>query len=217
MTILPTFGFGFVLGIKHAFDADHLIAVSTMLYEHKNPYRVALIGTFWGIGHTTTLFIVGLGVLLLRISITEPVAERLELAVGVMLIILGIQTILKRSYVHKHAHSHGEVTHTHFHQNHNHQHRKSFIIGSIHGFAGSGVLMILVLSLVKTVWEGIIYIILFGIGSTLGMTIITLIIGIPLSKSLKVFANTERFLRIGMGSLSILFGLFVLRSVLLNL
>jgi len=217
INLLPTLGFGFALGIKHAVEADHLIAVSTMLSEHKNPYRAALIGTFWGIGHTSTLFIVGLGVLLLRISIPEATTQKLELLVAVMLIILGIQSLYKRSQVHEHEHRHGEMIHIHMHQNHTHQHRKSFIIGSLHGFAGSGALMILVLSLIKTVWEGIVYIIIFGIGSTLGMTIVSLVIGIPFSKSLKAFASAEKFLRLGMGTLSILFGIYILTEVLLNL
>jgi len=214
INIFSTFGFGLLLGIKHAFEADHLIAVSTMLTEQKNPYRAAMIGTFWGIGHTTTLFIVGLFVLILRLSIPEQMAGKLEIFVGIMLIILGIQSIFKKNSIHTHTHTHGDLTHSHQHDNHNHQHRKSFMIGIVHGLAGSGALMILVLSLIQSVLQGIIYILLFGIGSIAGMTLMSLIIGIPFSKSLEKFNRAEKYMRIFMGSISVIFGISVIIAIL---
>lgn len=213
MTIFSTLGFGLLLGIKHAFEADHLIAVTTMLHEQKDARRAALVGTFWGIGHTTTLFVVGLIVLVLRVSIPEAIAVRLEGIVGVMLILLGIQAILKKNILHTHSHAHEGESHSHLHTNHHHQHKKSFLIGTIHGLAGSGALMVLVLSLVQSVWEGIVYIALFGIGSTIGMTLMSLFLGVPLSKSLAMFNKTERYVRVGMGIVSIIFGLFVLAEI----
>jgi cytochrome c biogenesis protein CcdA len=210
LSVFSTLGFGLILGIKHAFDADHLIAVSTMLYEQKSPKKAALIGAFWGIGHTTTLFVVGLIVLLLRLSIPEMIAERIEIIVGFMLIFLGIRTMLSKNTLHEHEHAHDDQQHTHIHDTHNHQHKKSFLIGTIHGLAGSGALMILVLSLIKTVWEGVIYILIFGIGSTLGMTMMSFFLGIPIAKTFQTFAKTERILRIIMGSVSIIFGLVII-------
>lgn len=209
-----TLGFGLLLGIKHAFEADHLIAVSTMLTEKKSPQRAALIGTFWGIGHTTTLFMVGLSVLLLRLSIPQAIAERLEIIVGVMLIILGTQAIRKKVVSHEHEHTHGSITHSHLHKDHRHQHKKSFFIGMVHGLAGSGGLMVLVLSLINSVWQGILYILLFGLGSTISMTFMSLVIGLPLSKSLTVFNKTERYIRLIAGTISILFGTSIIYSLL---
>lgn len=213
MSLLSILGFGLLLGIKHAFDADHLIAVSTILAEHKNSKRAALIGTFWGIGHTTTLFIVGLAVLLLRLTIPEPIAEKLEGAVGVMLVLLGVQAILQKLDLKEHSHSHEDGTHTHIEESHSHRHKKSFLIGSVHGLAGSGALMVLVLSLITSVWEGVLYIIVFGLGSTLSMTLMSLLIGIPFAKSMALFSKTERYIRVVMGSISVLFGGYILYSL----
>lgn len=214
INIFYTFGFGLLLGIKHAFEADHLIAISTMLTEQKNPYRAALIGTFWGIGHTTTLFIVGLFVLLLRLSIPPLVAERLEIFVGIMLIILGIQAIIKKVTIHKHNHTHGNIVHSHQHEDHFHRHRKSFLIGIVHGLAGSGALMVLVISLIQSIWQGIIYILLFGLGSIISMTLMSLIIGIPFFKSFTKFNQAEYYLRVLMGTISIIFGTSIIVTVL---
>ncbi|OGK20287.1 hypothetical protein A2866_06410 [Candidatus Roizmanbacteria bacterium RIFCSPHIGHO2_01_FULL_39_8] len=214
MNELYTLGFGLLLGIKHVFEADHLIAISTMLTEKKNPQKAALIGTFWGIGHTTTLFVVGLSVLLLRLSIPQAIAERLEIIVGLMLIVLGVQSIRKKVVSHEHKHTHGSISHSHLHQDHTHQHKKSFFIGMVHGFAGSGALMVLVLSLINSVWQGILYILLFGLGSTISMTFMSLVIGLPLSKSLTVFNKTEQYIRLLAGMISVLFGISIIYSIL---
>src|SRR3989338_3772304 len=100
-----TFGFGLLLGVKHAIEADHVIAVSTIVSEQRSPSKAALVGTYWGVGHTTTLFIVGIVTLLLKVSIPERISLLLELLVGFMLIILGTKSILKRN-ISYHTHIH---------------------------------------------------------------------------------------------------------------
>lgn len=204
--MVSTLGFGLLLGIKHAFDADHLIAVSTILHREKQPARAALIGAFWGIGHTSTLLVVGLAVLILKLSIPVIVAERIELVVGIMLVVLGIQAMTRKGELHEHAYTHGSQTHTHPHFDHRHQHTKSFLIGTVHGLAGSGALMVLVLSLINSVWEGMLYILVFGIGSTVSMSMMSLLLGIPVSRSLSVIAKAEQYLRAGIGLVSVAFG-----------
>ncbi len=211
MNEIYALSFGLLLGIKHAFEADHLIAVSTMLAEHKNTKKAAFIGMFWGIGHTTTLLIVGLFVLFLSLSIPEYIASRLEGIVGMMLIMLGIQSITNSS----HGHNHLTIPNLeNTNQTAKRLHKKSFLIGMVHGLAGSGGLMILVLSLIHSVWEGVLYILLFGIGSIISMSAMSLLIGIPLSKSMRVFKKTERYIRIIAGVISILFGIFIIISLL---
>jgi cytochrome c biogenesis protein CcdA len=216
INIFSTLGFGLLLGIKHAFEADHLIAVSTILTGQKSTRKAALVGTFWGIGHTTTLFIVGLCVLILRLSIPEPIAQKLEVLVGIMLVVLGIQNLIKKTDSHTHEHKHDALSHTHMHHSHQHQHQhgKSFIIGMVHGLAGSGALMVLVLSLINSIWQGVVYILLFGFGSTVSMTIMSLLIGVPLSKSLTVFNKAEKYIRIVAGTISIVFGIFIIFTML---
>ena len=215
---LLTLLLGFFLGIKHAFDADHIIAVSTMVTEHKNPFKASLVGTFWGIGHTTTLFIVGIIVLLLKITIPENVSLSLEMIVGFVLVLLGIKAIReKQESLHMHVHTHDQESHVHphLHSNHNHWHKHyySFAIGLIHGLAGSGVLMILVLSTINEIFQGVYYILLFGIGSIIGMTVISFFVGIPFIYSAKKFPYIEKYLRVVAGILSIVFGLSIVYEI----
>lgn len=215
---LLTLLLGFFLGIKHAFDADHIIAVSTMVTEHQNPFKASLIGTFWGVGHTTTLFITGILVLLLKINIPERLSLFLEMIVGFMLVFLGIRTLLTRQlFFHTHIHTHHQKQHKHphFHLNYNHWHKhyKSFLIGTIHGLAGSGALMILILSTIRNILSGIYYILLFGIGSIVGMTLISFIIGIPFHYSTKKIPSVEKYLKIITGMVSIIFGILMIYEI----
>ncbi len=212
---IPLLIFGFLLGIKHAFDTDHIVAVSTMISEFKNPFRASLAGAFWGFGHTTTLFIIGLIILLLKISIPENISLSFELLVGFMLVFLGIRAIWQRNInLHEHIHQHKNSAHSHLHfhtlTKHFHRHHKSFLIGIIHGLAGSGALMILVLSTVHSILEGIYYILIFGIGSIVGMSLISILIGFPLVYSTQKFPKAEKYLRIITGTLGIIFGIILI-------
>ena len=217
-TILFTFLFGIFLGFKHALEADHLTAVMTLVTEHKNSFRAALIGTFWGIGHTTTLFMVGLAVLILKINIPLRLGLGLESLVGIMLVILGIRALLKTEELHEHAHEHGVSEHSHIHSDHrhHHQHKRSFLIGAVHGLAGSGALMVLVLSTFRSVAQGVIYILLFGMGSIVGMTAMSFLIGLPLTfakSKLTRFNKLEMILQKTAGTLSIILGLGIVYEI----
>lgn len=191
---------GFLLGARHALDADHLAAVSTLVAVRPDVRISGWIGCAWGFGHTAMLLLVGLGVLLFKVTIPVPVGRALEFGVGLMLIVLGVS--LARSlyregwHFHPHAHTHA---HTHVHEGkphaHLHSHRfgtdhghphwlhrsmKPFAIGMVHGLAGSAALLLLVLSAVRTFWEGMAYILAFGIGSIVGMAVLGIIIALPL-------------------------------------
>lgn len=210
--IFFTLVLGFILGIKHAFEPDHVIAVSTIVSEQKNPFKAALIGTFWGLGHTFTLFIIGIIVLFLKLSIPENLTFSLEGLVGIMLVILGIRVMVKGKQFHAHKHEHDQVIHKHLHYKEqvvDHKHHVSFLVGIIHGIAGSGVSMLLVLSTVPSVTLGLYYILVFGLGSVLGMSMMSFIIGIPFSYSFAGFPQLEKNLRFAAAVLSILFGLFI--------
>lgn len=210
-TLLLIFLFGLFLGFKHAFDIDHLVAVATLVTEHKNTFRAALIGVFWGFGHTTTLFIVGLIILLLKINIPERVSLSLDFLVALMLIGLGIRTLRSQTRsLHTHSHHHDHEHHTHPHVTHQHAHHRSFAIGAVHGLAGSGAIMILVLSSFRSLIGGLMYILLFGIGSVVGMSLMSIVMGLPFIYSTKKFASfnqVEKNLRHIAGTVSIGFGL----------
>ena len=124
---------GFFLGMRHATDPDHVIAVSTIVTRNRNLGRAALIGAFWGLGHTITIFAVGTGIILFNLVIPARVGLSMEVSVGIMLIILGVMNVMAflravrtapdganedvhdESMVHSHRHSHGGIVHSHLH------------------------------------------------------------------------------------------------------
>lgn len=191
---------GLITGLRHSMEADHVAAVSTLVAGGQNRLRRApLLGLLWGVGHTATLFVAGLIVLLLAISIPEKVSGRLEFGVGMMLIVLGATTltgfnagkffrgILGRGVKHSHVHAHGDIgiVHSHDHDHHDeHRHgHKSLIVGMIHGMAGSGALMLVVLSTINSVPLGLAYIAIFGAGSIASMAAMSALIGLPFSRA----------------------------------
>jgi sulfite exporter TauE/SafE len=222
-SLLAAFGLGLLLGIQHALDPDHLIAVSTIVSEHKNFKWASLIGAFWGLGHTTTLFIVGLLVIGLRLTIPPRLGSGLELLVAVMLVILGLN-VLRKAFgaerVHLHTHSHNPVTHTHLHahenpaQDHAHAHafkamRRPFIVGMVHGLAGSAALMLLVLSTIQSPIGGLVYIVIFGLGSVGGMLLLSGIISLPFILTAQRFTLLNRWIRVFAGVASVTFGIYL--------
>lgn len=189
---------GLLTGLRHSIEADHVAAVSTMVASGGKKLRSApVLGTLWGLGHTATLFAAGLLVLLLAVNIPQGVSGRLEFGVGIMLLFLGMTTLTgfsagrffrglfrKQSHSHAHAHpEHGIVhTHEHGHEAEHHHGHKSIIIGMIHGMAGSGALMLVVLSTIQSVPLGLAYIAIFGAGSIASMAGVSTLIGLPFAK-----------------------------------
>lgn len=190
---------GLLTGLKHSMEADHVAAVSTMVAGGGKKLRSApMLGTLWGLGHTATLFAAGLLVLLLAVQIPEQVSNRLEFAVGIMLLFLAVTTFtgfragkffrgLFRKHGHSHPHSHPEHgivhTHEHGHEGEHHHGHKSIIVGMIHGMAGSGALMIAVLSTIHSVPLGLAYIAIFGAGSIASMAGVSTLIGLPFARA----------------------------------
>ncbi len=224
--LLSVLGLGLILGIKHAIEPDHVIAVSTIASQSKKLWQASLAGVFWGIGHTVTLFIVGVIVILMKGEIPEKWAMSLEFLVGIMLVFLGFKTIISFKNIHVHTHQHDrevdEHKHVHSHQNggkhgHPHQHKKttylgSMFIGLVHGLAGSGAMILLTMSTVKSVGEAAIYIIVFGAGTVIGMLFFTTIIGIPfvLSKKRTSISGTLGILT---GVISTIFGVYYMYNI----
>lgn len=236
-TALAALTLGLLLGLKHATDADHVVAVATVVSEYRNAWRGLWVGASWGLGHTTPLLILGLAILLLKGAAAqryEQVAPVFEFGVGIMLVLLGLQVFwnLRRRPMHLHEHLKEDKPHVHIHSHapsgeheeespHGFFHfgkpffrLKSFLIGIVHSLAGSAAVMLVVLSTkaVTSLWLGLSYILLFGVGTILAMSFLTLLLGIP-------FAVTGRFQRLNTtvagiaGVASILFGAFLMYEV----
>nr|WP_256358458.1 sulfite exporter TauE/SafE family protein [Bacillus sp. sid0103] len=172
---------GFLLGLKHAMEPDHVIAVSTIASQSKKLWKSSLTGIFWGIGHTATLCFVGLAVILLKGEIPEIWAMPLECIVGIMLVYLGLSAVIryKNSRIHR-AGNHGfQAPHDHVHRYKGTLYVKSLFMGFVHGLAGSAAMVLLTISTVHTVWGGVLYILEFGLGTIISMLCFTTILGIP--------------------------------------
>ncbi|OGB94867.1 MAG: urease accessory protein UreH [candidate division NC10 bacterium RIFCSPLOWO2_12_FULL_66_18] len=222
---VTTLALGFLLGMGHALDADHVIAVSTMVSRHRTLRRSSVVGIFWGLGHTTTLFLVGVAVILFKVRISDRLALSMEFAVGIVLVALGASVVwgfLGRR-VHAHAHRHGGEIHVHFHshaagEEHDHKHpspnyRRSLLVGMLHGLAGSAALMLLVLATIRTPMLGLVYILVFGAGSILGMLGISSLLGLPFMLTAERHVGIHRGLRIAAGAACVVYGIWITFSV----
>lgn len=208
---IPILGFGFLLGLKHATEADHLAAVGTIVSERKNLLSSALVGGLWGVGHTISLLLAGIFVLVLNFEISEQTERILEFCVGLMLLFLGINVLRK---VVK-----GEKIHFHTHENENEDIStskrgfkftiRSIIIGMIHGLAGSAGMMLLYLPTIESNSLKLIYIVIFGIGSIGGMMIMSFLVGLPFHLTAAKFNRFNNILQTIAGLVSIVFGLMI--------
>ncbi|RUL52146.1 urease accessory protein UreH domain-containing protein [Lysinibacillus antri] len=222
ISFLSILALGFVLGIKHAIEPDHVIAVSTIASQSKKLWRSSLSGVFWGIGHTATLLIVCLILIFMKGEIPEKWAMSLEFLVGIMLVYLGITTILSLKNIHLHQHKHDGEEHKQAHEyegqhKHNHQLKnvsyfKSMLIGLVHGLAGSGAMVLLTMSTANSAWEGAIYILIFGAGTVIGMLFFTTIIGIPFVFSAKKLSLNKILTQI-IGVISTVFGFYYMYNL----
>ena len=221
---LGMLGLGLVFGLKHATEVDHIVAVSAIVSEQRKLSRAAIVGGLWGAGHTFSLVVVGVIVLALRISIPDSVAHWLEFCVALMIIGLGITALFHRLrvnpsiHIHEHAHSIGSHSHIHFHEidqkGSGHSHRikriglKPAIVGALHGLAGSAALTLLVLSQIDSLTLGLLYLLVFGVGSIFGMLLMSGLIGIPFVLSSQRLGRFHYGLQVVAGCLSIVFGIW---------
>ena len=193
-------GLGFLLGMQHALEADHIAAVSSIAARRAHLGEIVKHGLTWGLGHTITLFAFAGAAMSLGRAIPESLAHPIETGVGLMLVGLGAHVLwrLWRDRVHFHAHAHGDGTahiHVHSHRgetaphaqaSHDHAHGfrwRTLLVGLMHGMAGSAALILLAASQASTAAAGLGYIALFGIGSMLGMGALSAVIAVPLVAS----------------------------------
>ena len=231
---------GFLLGLQHATDPDHLVAVATILTRERRFADGALIGVLWGAGHMTTLTIVGAIIIGLKLTVTPAVGGSLELVVAAMLIVLGIlrlrdairglDTVPAGHLVADHDHGGGAgVVHSHPHVHgaeHSHEHAhvhpsrwlaklgwrsgwpagRALVVGAIHGLAGSAAVSLLVLATLRSTTSAVIYLVIFGIGTIIGMTLLTSLMAFPVSMALR-YRRARQALALCAGVGSIAFGL----------
>jgi len=231
--MFSTLMLGFLIGLHHALEADHVAAVASVASGDRSIRRIVRHGAVWGLGHSLTLLLVGGGVILLGAVLSERLASGLESLVGGMLVGLGgwvlYRLIRDRIHFHTHRHGDGQVhLHAHSHageakphnpQAHSHGHPRglplrTLLVGMTHGLAGSAALVLLAATSLESTPLSLVYILLFGFGSVVGMAVLSAMIAVPLSYSAKALTWAHKGLQtcIGIGTVAV--GVMVLSSSL---
>lgn len=300
VTLFSLLAVGFALGMRHAMDADHVLAVATIVTRERSLRAAAGIGVLWGVGHSLTVFAVGTAIVVFDLVIPERVGLAMEFAVGCMLVVLGVLALwnalrttrlIRRPLAlpapgnllparracdrsgglrarvlagvagahagallapgmsaryrllepagdaaHAHLHAHGDYLHTHAHRHdargHGHgehdtpqgrmdrwfgglapyQAVRPVVVGILHGLAGSAAVALLVLAAIDHPGWGMAYLAVFGLGTTLGMMMITLLIASPLAIGGRA-PTAGLTLKLAAGALSLAFGLFLMYRI----
>jgi ABC-type nickel/cobalt efflux system permease component RcnA len=222
--MLGILGLGFLLGMQHALEPDHIAAVSSIAARRSDVGDIVRHGLTWGLGHTLTLFVFAGAALLLGHAIPSMLARPLETAVGLMLVGLGAHLLWRlwrdRVHFHRHRHHDGRVhlhVHSHagdvaLHANSAHRHEHGFrwrtlLVGLMHGMAGSAALLVLAVSQASSPAAGLGYVALFGIGSMLGMGALSVAIAVPIAISARWLTWANRSLQGAVGAVTILIGI----------
>jgi high-affinity nickel-transport protein len=184
---------GFLLGVRHAVDPDHVVAVGTIATRSPTVRRAAGIGALWGIGHTVTILTVGGTIVLLRVAISPRVGLAMEFAVAMMLILLGVMNLLSARRAEARAPSAA----------------RPVMVGMVHGLAGSAAVALLVLAAVPSAAWAFAYLALFGAGTIIGMVLVTMLIAVPASLAVTRVAVARRWLTVASGVVSVVFGVLL--------
>ena len=246
---------GFFLGMRHATDADHVVAVTTIVSRERSMVGSALIGAAWGVGHTVTVMAVGAAIIVFGVVIPPRLGMSMEFAVGIMLVLLGVLTLtgigraggaahghegvpgVHELDVHDHIHAHGDYLHRHPHghgpvaHGHADQHTplarldcglgriafyewlRPFVVGLVHGLAGSAAVVLTILSIIREPGAALGYLLLFGLGTIVGMMLITLILSAPFTFTAVNLPKFNWRLRLVSGLVSFSFGAVLIYGI----
>jgi len=221
ISLIAVLALGFFLGIRHATDADHVVAVSTIVSRERRIGSAALIGGLWGLGHTITILLVGAGIILFTLVIPPRVGLSMEFSVGLMLIFLGLVNLRGfNKQVRQLPSDHESATHTHDHASVDfmdsrfgrwkiYQWARPLIVGLVHGMAGSAAVALLVLTTLHNAHWAVAYLAIFGVGTIAGMMVITIAMASALRFAGSRSAWINQRLAFATGLLSVAFGLFI--------
>lgn len=205
-SLLSALLLGLFLGVRHATDADHVVAVSTLVARRQSARAALSLGALWGLGHAFTLFVVGGAIILLGVVVPPRIGLLLELGVALMLIGLGAVNLVALPQSRP---ANGD----HAGRGHHRQALRSLGIGVVHGLAGSAAVALLVLSTIHHAGWALVYLLCFGGGTVLGMVGLTTAMSVPLAAVARRFGSTERRLAHLSGALSVAFGLFLVYQI----
>ena len=208
---------GLFLGMRHATDADHVIAVTTIVARQRTARAAAAIGAAWGVGHTLTILLVGTGIIMFGWVISPRVGLSTELTVGLMLILLGGSNLLtavrdiRATVIPNDRARHTPLARLdrRFGSFGGYQLLRPLVVGVVHGLAGSAAVTLLVLTTIRSPSWAILYLLIFGLGTIVGMMLMTTVIVLPFAHAEHRFARISGGLRVAASVLSVAFGLFI--------
>lgn len=184
--------FGLLLGIRHAVDPDHVVAVTAIATGERSVRRATRIGVMWGVGHTVTILAVGGAIIVFRIVIPPRLGLAFEFVVGLVLIVLGLANLLSRS---PDAPKRGSA--------------RPLVVGMVHGLAGSAAVALLALAAVRDPRWALAYLVLFGVGTIVGMMVVTTAIAVPATLAAGRMGSIRRYLVLASGAASVIFGVLI--------
>jgi|SRR6267154_314803 len=203
MSPLALLALGLVLGLRHAADPDHVVAVAAITARTRRVLPATLIGMVWGLGHTITLFAVGAGIILFNWVVPPRVGLAMEFAVALALVMVGLLNLRSRGE-HPSELDRGPGRPPA---------RRAFLVGLVHGLAGSAAVALLVLATVRDPRWACLYLAVFGLGTLLGMALVTTGFALPLAVAAKRWGGTGRLIRLSTGTLSLLFGAWLVYQI----
>ena len=196
MSLLLTFITSLMLGMRHATDPDHIVAVTTIVSRERSVVKAAAIGDVWGLGHTITLLIVGGAIIAFKIGFNARLGLSMEFCVAVMLIVLGLLNLFDVKVTAGAPSS-----------------SRPFFVGVVHGLAGSAAAALLIVPLMDDPRWAALYLVTFGLGTIVGMSIVTISIAAPASLAAARMPSLQRSLRIASGAVSLVFGLYLAQKI----
>jgi sulfite exporter TauE/SafE len=224
MDWLVLLGIALFLGIRHSLDADHVVAVSTLVSEERRLWPAAWLGFIWGVGHLIPIAFVGLPLLILHLELAPQFEQFTDLGVAILLVLLGVVALRRviKERVHFDVHSHNETVHGHFHRpGHRHPTVKlerrqwiTFGFGLVHGLAGSGAVAVLAMQASPSMGMAILWLLLFGLGTVLGMFAMTMFIAAPALTAASKRVAVHASIRTVAGFVSLLFGGYMIWTIL---
>jgi high-affinity nickel permease len=196
MSLFLTFITSLMLGMRHATDPDHMVAVTTIVSRERSVMKAAGIGAVWGIGHTLTLLIVGGSIIAFKIVFDARLGLSLELCVAIMLVVLGMLNLFDARPSTRGVGG-----------------SRPFFVGIVHGLAGSAGAALLIVPLIDDPRWAALYLLTFGLGTIVGMAIVTIAIAAPSLLAAAHLPNMQRTLRIASGAVSVVFGLYLAHKI----
>ena len=188
---------GALLGVRHALDPDHVVAIGTITASVPSRRRSVIVGAMWGLGHALTLMFVGGSIVLFRVAVSARVGLAMEYSVALMLIALGLLNLASARHAEPADPSRA----------------RPFIVGMMHGMAGSAAIALIVLAAIRETATGMIYLALFGLGTIAGMIGVTALVAFPVTMTVAAVGVSRRWLLVASGLVSVVFGLLLAKNL----